>query len=167
MTEADDLEAVIDWALGWDCVDPAHVWLSGRSQGGLVSSIVACRRPGLVEKLVMLYPAFNFVDDMQERFASAEEVPEVFDLLPDAPVGAIYARDLLGYDWRAKARAYQGSVLLLHGTVDQLVDPKYSDEAVKLFPNARLVWLPDAPHKFQGEFLEQSIALIHEYLLGE
>lgn len=167
MTEADDLEAVLDWALSWDCVDPAHVWASGRSQGGLVLTVVAARRPGVFEKIVPLYPAFNFVDDMQARFACAEDVPEVFDLLPDAPVGAVYARDLLDYDWRAQAKACQTPVLLLHGTADQLVDPKYSDEAVTLFPNAQLVWLPGAPHKFQGEYLERGIELIREFLLGE
>ena len=67
----------------------------------------------------------------------------------------------------AALRRIQTPVLLLHGTADQLVDPKFSDEAVTLFPNARLEILPGAPHKFQGEYLERGIELIRAFLLGE
>ncbi|MBQ6395593.1 MAG: alpha/beta hydrolase, partial [Atopobiaceae bacterium] len=167
MTEAADLEAVLDWALSWENVDPAHVWLAGRSQGAVVSGIVACRRPEQIEKLVLQYPAHNFIDDMQRRFPTPEDVPETFELIPGVPVGAIYALDVLDYDWREKLKGFEKPVLLLHGTEDQLVDPAYSEEALGLLPDAQLVWMPGSPHKFAGEYLERGIELMRGFFLGE
>ena len=40
VTEAADLQAVLDTALTWDFVDTDHVFLEGGSQGGLVSAMV-------------------------------------------------------------------------------------------------------------------------------
>lgn len=57
-TECEDLETVIDCVKELDYVDPGRIFLQGESMGGLVSALVAARRPENIRAQVLWYPAF-------------------------------------------------------------------------------------------------------------
>lgn len=150
MTEADDVSAVLSAARSWDFVDPDKIVLLGESQGGVASAIAAARYPQDIAALILLYPAFVIPDHLHEQFSSPEEVPEVFTLF-GIPLGRRYALDLWDCDVYSEIRAYDGPVLLIHGTADQIVPFSYSQKALEVYPDARLIAAEGAGHGFFSE----------------
>ena len=66
LTEAEDLEAVIDYFIEEPYVDKSRISLLGCSQGGFVSAIVAKRRFNMINRLIMFYPALCIPDDARK-----------------------------------------------------------------------------------------------------
>ena len=66
LTEASDLNAVIDFVKSQAYADPDNLFLLGQSQGGFVSAITAASRPEEVKAMVLVYPALCLVDDLHE-----------------------------------------------------------------------------------------------------
>ncbi|MBE6478693.1 MAG: alpha/beta hydrolase [Propionibacteriaceae bacterium] len=152
LTEAADLEAVLDGIRAQPFVRPDEVFLLGASQGGYVSGIVAARHPSAVRGLVMLYPALVIPDDAHERYASPDDVPER-PVLFGVPIGRRYYTDAWGLDPDRDLAGYEGDVLIVHGEQDETVPLRYSERAAGRYPRARLVSIPGAGHGFHGEAL--------------
>lgn len=168
LTEVRDLEAVIEAVLQHEKADPARLLLMGCSQGGMVSALVAARHPGLVEKLVLFYPALSIPDDArkgQMLFAKFDpnNVPAVFrcGLMK---LGRGYVTDVIGMDAFAEISAYEGPVLILHGTADTAVDVSNSKKAVEVYKNARLELLEGAGHGFFKENKTKALQLLGEFV---
>ena len=150
LTEARDLSAVLDGIAGLDAVDEESVYLWGASQGGFVSSYVAASRPNDVRALVALFPAYVIHDDSAKRAPDPSAIPERMEVM-GMTLGSVYHRDALSFDIYDLLPQYSRPVLIIHGTADTLVPISYSERAVKTFPNARLLPIPDAGHGFGGE----------------
>lgn len=162
-TEQADLEAVIERILGLDYVDSSNLFLMGTSQGGAVSAITAADHPDEIKGAVLLYPAFVLVDNANELFQSAEEIPDTqYFLWMD--VGRTYFEPLLGYDIYSDITDYTKDVLILHGDADSIVPLSYSEKAVQVYDSAQLKVLFGAGHGFYGDDAEQAIGYITEYL---
>ena len=163
MTEVDDLTAVMDEIRSLPYINADEVFLMGTSQGGVVSAITAAHHPRDVRGLILLYPAFVLVDTAQQRFKSAEEIPETsFQLW--MTVGRAYFEPLLGYDVYADVSAYPKDVLILHGDADSIVPLSYSEKAMTAYSSARLVVIEGAGHGFYGEDEAFAIQNIADYL---
>ena len=162
-TEQADLEAVIKMMQGLDYVDSNNLFLMGTSQGGAVSAITAADHLDEIKGAVLLYPAFVLIDDANELFQSAEEIPDTkYFLWMD--VGRAYFEPLLDYDIYSDIQSYTGDVLILHGDADSIVPLSYSEKAVEVYSSAQLKILPGAGHGFYGDDAEQAIDYITEYL---
>lgn len=162
-TEQEDLEAVIAMVQGLDYVDSDNLFLMGTSQGGAVSAITGAAHPQEIRGMVLLYPAFVMVDNANELFASAEEIPDsTYFLWMNA--GRTYFEPLLNYDIYGAISAYERDVLILHGDADRVVPLSYSERAVEAYPSARLEVLPGAGHGFSGENAQSAIAMVLDYL---
>ena len=164
MTEADALGEVLTSAKGWDFADSEKIYLMGESQGGLVSSLVACDRPGEVAGLMLLYPAFNIPDEIHEAYQSLDEVPEETEIYDGLPVGKIYASDVWDLYVYEKLPAYTGKVVIVHGDNDSVVDISYAQQAKKTFKNCELQIISGAHHGFSGEYFEQAAQYLLDYL---
>lgn len=97
LTEAADLEAVLDCVCTLDKVDTARTFLVGSSQGGYVSSYVAAGRPGDIRALVLFFPAFCIGDNVahrleEEGYAEGDDLPERSEF-GDLPIGRRYIQD--------------------------------------------------------------------------
>jgi len=147
LTEKADLLAVIDDVTSQPFIDPERVVLIGMSQGGLVTSLTAPEVSDRIIGEVLVYPAFNILDDIRARYASPEELPDEILLLSQY-VGRRYFTDVWDMDLTAEAAQYTGPVLLIHGTADRIVDHQHSLDAAAQFQNARLILLDGAPHGF-------------------
>ena len=166
LTEVSDLEHVLAEAMKWDFVDKGNIFLAGGSQGGGVSTIVAARHADEISGLVLLYPAFYLPEDLRMRYPDLNNLPEREDR-GMITIGRKYITDMYNYDYRADMRAYTGPVLIVHGNNDNVVDFHGSEEAVKIFPSARLHIIDGAGHVFmtdaqQAEFLRTT----DEFLAG-
>lgn len=143
-SECDDLTTVLDYARELDYVDPDQVFLLGESMGGLVSALVAARCPEKVRAMVLWYPAFVIPEDAKKRHEADEEnffgirLAKTFDL------------EAMAIDVYKEIPAYQGHVLLIHGTLDPVVPIAYSEKALTVYQNARLLAVPDAGHGYDG-----------------
>ncbi len=166
LTEVSDLEAVLSEAREWDFVDKKRIILVGGSQGGGVATIAAARHPGEISALVLLYPAFYLPEDLHRRYPDLENIPETDDR-GMITIGRKYILDMYDYDYRADMRSIRCPVLIVHGDRDQVVSLKGSEEAVEIFPDARLHVIEGAGHVFmsdgqQAEFLAVTDGFLNE-----
>lgn len=167
LTEVDDLEAVIDGLLDQGLVGNRRLFLMGESQGGLVSALVAARRPDSVAGLVLIYPAFSIPDDARERFSSVGEIPETVEGLFGVTVGRRYYADILDLDPFAEIGAYEGPVLIAHGDADAVVPVAYSERAAEVYDDAELCVIEGAGHGFTDDELDDVCAWAEGLIAGE
>ena len=167
LTEAADLNAVLDRMKELPEINPDQVFLLGASQGGFVSSYVAGIRPDDVAGLIALYPAYVLQDNARKQTPDPENIPETISLM-GITLGGIYNRDAMSFDIYDVIRNYPGKVLIIHGTVDTVVPISYSERAVEVFPDAELIRYEGANHGFFGQDLvnseNESIAFVREIL---
>lgn len=164
MTEAADVEAVLDAAKEWDFVDSGRIALIGASQGGMASAVAASRRPDEIAGLILLYPALLVHDAVHEQFDSLDEVPEQFYFNGWINVGKNYVSDVWDYDVYAEMPNYTSPVLILHGDRDGIVDVSYAQRAAESYPDAELHILHGAGHGFYGSSFDTAMSYILDYL---
>lgn len=163
-TEQADLEAVIRMIRELDYVDQDHIFLFGASQGGLVSGITAAANQEDIRGLILLYPGFEIVEDVQALFASAEDIPETYSMFGWMSVGRTYFEELLDYDVYSVIGEYEKDVLLIHGDADGIVPISSSERALEVYPSAELKVLPGAGHGLHGQDAKTATEYILEYL---
>lgn len=163
-TEQADLEAVIEMVRELDYVDSENVFLFGASQGGLVSGITAAANREEIQGLILLYPGFEIVEDVQALFSSEDDIPETYSMFGWMTVGHMYFEDLLDYDVYSVIGAYEKDVLLIHGDADGIVPISSSERALEVYPSAELKVLPGAGHGLHGRDAETATEYMLEYL---
>ena len=153
LTEAADLDAVIDAVRVHDKVDAQRVFLVGSSQGGYVSAYVAAKRPADVRALVLNFPAFCIGDDAARRVESESDdgtVPEQATF-GGLTIGKRYIQDALDTDIFGMIGGYDGDVLIVHGSDDDIVPPECSVRAACVYgAKAELVVLGGMRHGFRN-----------------
>lgn len=165
MTEAADLEKVLDEAKRWDFVDPGKIVLIGASQGGFVTSYVSSHHPDDAAGVVLLYPALLIQDDVHRTFPGGKEtIPSTFSYKGWFTAGRLYAEDVWDYDVYKDMPRYKKPVLIIHGTGDGTVPCSYSERAAKTYPNARLCLIRGAGHGFWGRSFSKAMEEINRYL---
>ena len=139
LTEIKDLEAVIAHVKSLPYVNPDELLLMGCSQGGFVSALTAAKLKGLVRKLVLFYPAFCIPDDaragkmMMSKF-DPQNLPETVKCGP-MKLGRCYMADVMDMNPFEEVKAYEGDVLIVHGTADKIVNIKYAEQAFDTYKN--------------------------------
>ena len=157
LTEAADLEAVIDAVGCLDEIDPGCLFLVGNSQGGYVSAYVAAKRPADVRALVLNFPAFCIGDDATKLVERASDDPALIEEASygDLPIGKRYLQDAMEVDIFDVIGKYDGDVLIVHGSDDEIVPPEYSLRAARVYgASAELVVLGGMRHGFRNSLPE-------------
>lgn len=149
LTEAKDLDTVLDYFLNETDFDRTRIYLFGASQGGFVSTYVAGKRPEDVAGLVLLYPAYVLQDDSRKRNPNPESGPDETDFM-GVSIGRIYDTDAQSFDIYDVMPQYRGETLIIHGTADPVVPIRYSERAKDTFPHAEMIRIPGAGHGFYG-----------------
>lgn len=168
LTEADDLEAVIDYFIEEPYVDKSRISLLGCSQGGFVSAIVAKRRSNMINRLIMFYPALCIPDDARKGsmvFAKFDpkNIPEKIRCGPMI-IGKGYVTSVINSDAYSLIGDFSGKVLLVHGTKDKLVDISYSRKAIEKFSNLEFHEIEGAGHGFKGVYDEQAKEILTAFM---
>ena len=161
-TQTDDLEAVLDWVRDQPEFDARRVVLMGQSQGAAVCTLLADRCPDDIKAMVLCYPAYSIHDDMCRRYPSADDVPETFSMW--MPLGRRYVLDARACDFSDHMGAFQGQVLIVHGTDDALVPLSYSERATGTFAHARLEVIEGGGHGFVGRARKRVVMLSCAFL---
>ncbi len=164
LTEAEDLNAVMDGLAALPEIDENNLFLCGFSQGGFVSSYVAATRPESVKALVAYYPAYVVHDDAKKAMPDPNNIPEEIDFM-GLTIGRAYYADALSFSIYDLLPNYTGDVLIFHGTKDPLVPIEYSQRAAEVFPAAELVTVQDGAHGNLGDAVdEQAIQFVLDHI---
>ena len=157
LTEAADLEAVMDAVKANTKVDARRLFLVGSSQCGYVSAYVAAKRSADVKALVLNFPAFCIGDDAKrlvERMSDDESIPEEVTI-GGLTVGRRYLQDAIETDIFAEIKGYAGDVLIIHGSDDEIVPAEYSLRAARVYgAAAEAIVLGGMGHGFRNALPE-------------
>ena len=166
LTEASDLDAVLNEAKSWDFVDKERIVLLGGSMGGLVSIVEGTRRQDEIAGMILMYPALSAKQDSGiEKYADKSEVPEDVSLFGGwIHVGKNFVTDLWDLNFDEMLSSYRGPVLLMHGDKDDTVPLSYSDHAAELIPDCEYHVIKNGGHEFFGQPFEDAMSYILPYL---
>ncbi|HCK87596.1 MAG TPA: alpha/beta hydrolase [Erysipelotrichaceae bacterium] len=165
MTEVSDLEAVIKDTENWEFADTSEIYLLGGSQGAVVTAVTGCRNEEKIQGMMLMYPPLILPDDMHERFASKEEIPEEFDMFGGwIHVGRNYAADIWDLNVYDELSKFQKDVLLLHGDADHTVEISVSEKAAELIPHCEFYTVKGGGHEFFNAQFEDAMAQILAWL---
>lgn len=120
--DVSDTAAVITALREHADVDAGNMHLVGMSLGSVIAAAVAAEDPG-IRSLTMWSTAAVFVDDIRsgqiqgQSLAALDGPAGYFDFL-GMRMGPAMRDDALSFDPYARAAAYAGPALLLHGTAD-------------------------------------------------
>lgn len=164
MTEVEDLERVVAFMRENAAVNCERPIIIGGSQGGFVAAIYAGRHPESVSALILLYPAFQIPDVMKKMIREHGGIPEKKDLFGWIIIGHRYFTDMCDYDSFGETMKYKGPVLILNGDADRIVPQAVAEDVAARYADAEIHILPGAEHMFSGEYTEQAIGYIDDFL---
>ena len=163
LTEAKDLNAVIEELKTYENIDPNNIFLAGQSQGGFVSTYCAATRDD-IKSLIAYYPAYCIRDDAEKQFDSVDKVPDTYTVMGFATIGKIYYVDAVSFDIYELMEEYQNNVLLFHGTADDIVPYQYAVRASETFPSVEFITYQGAGHGFSGQDKTDSLNRSIEFI---
>lgn len=182
LTEKEDLKAVIEYVKERSYVDASRLVLMGCSQGGFVSALAAAELQEQVAKLLLFYPALCIPDDARRgkmMFAEfdPQNIPELIKCGP-MKLGRVYPQDVIGMDPFTEIAGYDGPVLIVHGTADDIVDLSYAQRAWETFRDTRkerelsgvachLCTIEGAKHGFSREADKIAMQAVREFMCGD
>lgn len=148
---------VVDYVKTLDFV--TDLYLCGHSQGGLLTVLVAALRPQEFKAILPLSPAIIIVDaartgNMFGHAFDPEHIPDALAFDKGAVFCGDYFRIAQHIHVNEAIGAYDGPVLLVHGTADAAVPVQYSIDAAKQYKNAELVLLEGDDHGYHGRLDE-------------
>ena len=165
VTEASDLQAILDTALTWDFVDTGFVFLEGGSMGGLVATMTGLDNADKVRGMILHYPAL-YMPQIANAYASIDDVPERLSFGEDYELGSRFVTDLWGLNVVDRLGEFTKPVTIIQGSDDQLVAATSIEEASHYFPNAEFQLIDGAGHGFSGDDFDTAVKYGLDYLFA-
>lgn len=137
-----ELLYVIDRAEEFPFAD--GIFLAGHSQGGLAIILAAALKRDRIRGIIPLSPALSIPDGCRRGTLFGQHfdpyhVPDRFWIDDVKWVDDNYIRTMQAIDTEKAIMAFEGPVLLVHGTEDETVPFSCSERAAELYKNAKLV----------------------------
>ena len=164
VTEAADLQAVLEAALKWDFVDTSRVFLEGGSQGGLVATMIGLDNTDKVKGMILHYPALYMPQVITGWYESIDDVPETISFGEGYDLSGDFAKALYDVDVVSRLSEFEGNVIIIQGSNDDYVSADDTREASTVFPNAEYHLIEGAGHGFKGDDFEKAVSYGLDYL---
>ena len=168
LTEVKDLEAVMEYTHSLPHTGN-RLLLMGCSQGGFVAALTAAKHPDLVDRLVLFYPALCIPDNAREgKLLYAEYDPaDIPEQMPCGPMmlGRCFPADVMDMDAFEEIKSFEGPVLIVHGTEDDIVKPDYSKRAVETYAHAKLCLIEGGAHGFGRKYDKVATDALREFAI--
>jgi len=136
-SEIADLCTVLEYVKEKEYVDKDNIYLLGESQGALVSGLTAAKLKDEIKKLIMIFPAVCIPDHARRGMLGGgkydpKNPPEEM-VLPLTTIGKAFHNDVVDMDVYSLLSEYNGEVLLIQGTDDDIVVPQYQYLVKQIF----------------------------------
>ena len=157
--------AAVEYAKSLDFV--TELYLSGHSQGGLLTMLVAGMCPDDFKAILPLSPAWMIPDGPREGNLlgipfDPKHIPD--ELAADQlRLSGNYIRVAQTIHVEDEIARYDGPVFIIQGDEDEVVPLSYAQKAAQLYKNAKLVIVPGDDHCYTRH-LEDVTAAIKEFL---
>lgn len=149
-SETEDLIDVFGYVSEMEEVDSNRIFLHGASMGGLVTAQVAEKLKKKLAGVSLYFPAFCVSDDWTPRYDRPEDADDVIPFW-GMNLGRGFVFDIHGRDLVSEVGRYDGKVLIIHGTDDEVVPVDYAKRVSKRYKNSELVILDGEGHGFSEE----------------
>ncbi|MBO9128164.1 alpha/beta fold hydrolase [Bacillus sp. 165] len=158
--EVAEAKTIFEYVQGHPQVDKGRIMVLGFSMGGLVASMLAGELKESIHKLILLAPA-GTIGKKSDLFANESNyIPELdaYDAGGNV-IGRAFIEEIRTLDAFARAKSYEGKVLLIHGTADQSVPFETSSLYIQKCygKNATLHVIEGADHTFNKYDWEQNV----------
>ena len=159
--------AVISYAKTLDWV--TDLYLSGHSQGGLLTMLVGGMRCDDLKAILPLSPAWMIPEIAREGNLLGIDfdplhIPEML-YKEDLELSGDYIRVVQTIHVEDEIARYGGPVLIVHGDADDVVPYSYAERANELYKNATLVPVHGADHCFVGH-LDELYEAVKGFMAG-
>lgn len=157
---------VIDYARELEFV--TDIYLSGHSQGGLAAILAGALKADQIKALVLISPAINIVYDVRkgvffDNTFDIDNIPEYVHFWDEFDLKGNYFRVAKEIHIDEAIAAYDGPVLVVHGTIDDAVDVKYGIETAEKYKNSTLKLIEGDSHCFDYH-LDEMVQAVKEFL---
>lgn len=139
--------------------------------GGFISGLVAARLGGMIENLIMVFPALCIPDHARlgrlgGSCYDAGHVPEIIECPNQMKLSRRFHEEVQGMDPYLEISKYKGPVLLIHGMQDDIVNYAYAVKAKESFEKRQcsFMLIRDAGHGF-NEQQDESVMIAIEHFL--
>lgn len=160
LDEKSDLKAIVNYFLG---KGHKNIVLIGESQGGFVSALTAEQMSDKISQLVLVFPALCIPRDWRKHYPSLSDIPEETDLW-GVKLGRRFFEEIHSLETFDIIGHYAGPVLIVQGDKDPVVSLGDSQQAVKLYPDARMHIIKGAGHGFKPHEFQEEAAQLLEFL---
>ena len=143
----EETQDVYEWLKGQDFVDTDKIILSGQRMGGFVAATAA---PKLNPYgLILMCPGAGMWNGCKEKADFFKNQGMTFADMEGLKFGLDFNYDLATYSPFEDAKGYDGKVLILRGTEDNLVDDKTCETYLEGYNgNGTFVKIPKGNHNF-------------------
>ena len=164
--EIEDAKAVLSYVR----TDPhvRNIFLVGHSQGGVVASMLAGLYPDIIKKVILMAPAASLKDDSLKGSTEGADydpnhIPTVIPV-NGKKIGGFYIRTAQVLPIYEISRRFNKEVLIITGSNDKVVDPKYSKKYDEIYDNSKLHIIKDADHSFTGKYKNIAAKTVSDFL---
>ncbi len=160
-----DGECILSYACNLPYV--SCVYVVGHSQGGLAASIVAGKHPDQVKAMALYAPAAVIEDLGKTGYCAGvtfnpKDIPERIPFF-EGYLARKYIRSAQKLHVYETAGDYEGPVLILQGTSDQLVPISYAWKYHQVYDHSRLVLFDKEDHMFHNH-REKAAEVVVDFL---
>lgn len=153
--------AAVKYAKSLDFV--TDLYLSGHSQGGLLTMLVGGMCPDVFKALLPLSPAWMIPEIAREGnvLGTSFDPKHIPDMITSGSweLSGDYIRVAQTIHVEDEIERFEGPVLIIHGDADETVPFSYAEKAAKLYKNAELVPIHGDDHCFTKHLNEMADAV--------
>jgi pimeloyl-ACP methyl ester carboxylesterase len=153
--------AAVKYAKSLDFV--TDLYLSGHSQGGLLTMLVGGMCPDDFKALLPLSPAWMIPEIAREGnvLGTSFDPKHIPDMITSGSweLSGDYIRVVQTIHVEDEIERFEGPVLIIHGDADETVPFSYAEKAAKLYKNAELVPIHGDDHCFTKHLNEMADAV--------
>lgn len=143
LEQAMEGKAILDFARTMPGIDQERIALLGMSLGGCVATLVANDRQAELKGLILLAPAFRYVEKFRTVYQEADHYWH-----GNLKVGRSFLEDGLNADFKGALRSLRIPVCFFQGTQDTSVDPGVSQEFSAYPKDSELTLIEGTDHGF-------------------
>ena len=157
---------VIDYARSLPFV--SEILVCGHSQGGLLTMLAGAMEQDHLKAILPLSPAWMIPETARRgevlgTIFEPEKIPEKLAAGKGLCLGGTYLRTAQMVEVEPSIRRFKKPVLLVHGSADLAVPVDCSVRAAEMYPDARLVIIPEDTHCYDFH-LDQVVEAVRAFL---